>query len=520
MTRMATQADSQSAGPTAGRTEFLAGKAGIFEPYAGRIERGLSIVLCLIILAIVLRWWIPGIFSSYWLDETASLWVTGGGVWQIVHRVFVFPQSLAHSFLMGLAGSLLGSSPIVFHLLSLTASCFTAFGIYRLALPRLPLSGAFLAVVLWATADYNYSLVTEARCYAFAMAASVACAWQAERWLENPSWLNTCLLGFGGVLPSYFFSPDIVILGSVVLYALVRYPRLRNVPLGRIYGIIGIWAFFSAIPVTHYLAVSRIWSIHGHRFLQPESRFSLAWELVPMRVAVSYVVACAFGLALPGSRTADRKDHQELVVLSLVFGAVLPCVLFVASKRGEIHWMARYLCSITPFSALLQATLLTSIRPIPARLLALTVLATFAVPSAFFAPTWKFDRYGRSYETAISEVRAQLEQPGTTLIGASEYDEGRIWTFPVSDDDRSWLMSPVTTLIPEAKPIVIPFQSRQAGKAYWEATIPELRKLDRVVYFGAPVPDWLDGVYSGGAWVKSVLLSRKEWEVVTYTRRP
>src|ERR1039457_53164 len=82
-----------------------------------RVETALSLLFGLLFIAMVIRWWIPGIFSSYWLDETGSLWVIQGGASQLFFRTTRCPQSLAYCVLLWITNAMFGSGPVVFHLL-------------------------------------------------------------------------------------------------------------------------------------------------------------------------------------------------------------------------------------------------------------------------------------------------------------------------------------------------------------------------------------------------------------------
>lgn len=482
-----------------------------------RVETALTLLFASLFAAMVIRWWIPGIFSSYWLDETGSLWVTQGGANQMFYRSTRCPQSLAYCVLLWITSLVAGSGPVVFHLLSVVASLFTAFALFRLGRRYLPVSGAVLAVGLWAITGANYTLVTQARPYAFAMAASVACAWQLERWLDNSSWPNTVLLGVAGILPSYFFFPNIVLLGSIVLYVLIR--RAAMPPVSRILGVAACWVLLSVIPVAEYLSVSNF-SAHAIS-TRPGDRLELFWIIVPLPFVVAYVVAMIVSKFLPFGDAAKGEDGRGALILALTFAVLLPTAFFVASKMGQGLWHIRHLSAVTPFVALLQASVLTALRPLAVRIVALAVLVTFAVPgpaSEIFRGPLIPDRGGRAYGSAIAEVRQELQQPGTVLIGTSEFVQGRRWKFPVSDVDKDWLMAPITTQIPGVTPILLPVQLEQGDEAYRAAIVTTLQQVDRAVYFGGPLPAWMAGVYKEGEWTKEVRLANPAWELVTFTR--
>lgn len=487
------------------------------ESHPRRVEMALSSLFGLLFAAMVIRWWIPGIFSSYWLDETGSLWVIQGEASQLFYRTTRCPQSFAYCVLLWITNLVLGSGPVVFHLLSFAASCFTAFALYRLARRYLPTSGAVLAVALWTIMGANYTLATQARPYALAMAASVACAWQLQRWLDNSSWPNTVLLGIAGILPSYFFFPNIVLLGSVVLYVVIR--RAAMPPVSRILGVVALWLVFGAIPIAEYLSMH---DVGVHAILTPPGdRTNLFWAIIPVPFAVAYVVALLCRASLSSGEAADGVDYRGVLVLALTFSAVLPAIFFVASKMDLGLWHIRFLSAVTPFVALLQATLLTALRPLAVRVLALAVLVTFSLPGPvveFFRSPLIPDRGGRAYGPAIAELREELQQPGTILLGASEHIQGERWKFPAADVDREWLMSPVTAQIRGANPILLPVRLEQGDEAYRAALVTTLRQIDRAVYFGAPVPAWVADVYKQGEWTKEVRRATPAWELVTFTR--
>jgi hypothetical protein len=193
--------------------------------------------------------------------------------------------------------------------------------------------------------------------------------------------------------------------------------------------------------------------------------------------------------------------------------------LFLSSFSLQLGlWASRYWAATTICFALIHAALLNTIR-----LSWIRSVSMFAL--LFMLGAWRIavdpitDIGAPDAFYPISDLSPMLmreaSRPDTLLIGESAYVEASRWEYPPTETDRQWLLSPLSVLVPNRRPIAIPPRIEQMDPASREQLTVKLKAANRIVYFGLDPAEWLAALCEGRP--KEDIASKfGRWRVVIY----
>ena len=186
-----------------------------------------------------LELWVVPMFTSLWLDETATFWVIKDGIVKAVARSMYWTgQSPVYYATAWLALVLGGRHEAVLRLPSLLALGLAAVLFYKLAGRLFDRTTARLAVLAFACSEPVAYAAADARPYALGLCALIASA------LLLAAWLETARLRYGigypvavalAIYTHCLLAPALAVLG---FWALSRVRRERRVP---VQGLLAAW---------------------------------------------------------------------------------------------------------------------------------------------------------------------------------------------------------------------------------------------------------------------------------------
>jgi len=159
-----------------------------------------NLPLASVLALCVARFWVMPLFSSYWIDEMATLFVVRQGA---SHPSFAVapqvPQSLYY-VLAGIAGRLLGFGEAAMRLPSLLAMGVALCFVARLAARLIHPSAAWFVVFgCLSLRGINYQ-AADARPYALGSCVAAAGVWFLVRWFDTCRWRDAALFVLFGAL--------------------------------------------------------------------------------------------------------------------------------------------------------------------------------------------------------------------------------------------------------------------------------------------------------------------------------
>jgi hypothetical protein len=301
----------------------------------------------LLFAACVIRLWLIPLFSSFWVDERATVFVVRHGAADVSLRVAPQVPASIYYALPRAAQWLLGSSELAYRLPSLAALALATWFIARLARRLIhPAATWFAVFACLALREFNEQ-AAEARPYALGICVAAAGCWSLVRWLDTARWrYAACFVVSAALLwrIQLVFWPFYAIFG---LYALVRLiPRRTRVTWELAVGVFAAIAV-ALVPVAREaLAINR--SAARHVIAPAPSLTDLTGSL-----KLSLVMSCCAIAALASRWRAwaqsARLPSQPSLILILAWWICPPLGLFTFSHlTGNSVFVSRYFTVALP----------------------------------------------------------------------------------------------------------------------------------------------------------------------------
>jgi hypothetical protein len=308
--------------------------------------------LPLLVALCIARFWLMPLPSSFWLDETASIFVARYGA-QHPSLAIAAPQAW-HSWyypLIRWQASMLGYSEIATRLLSVVAMGAFLVLFARLAARLIRPEAAWFAVfACLALPGFNYQ-AANARPYAVGMCVFAAALLLLIRWLDSGRWAGGLLFAAAAASVVYvhlLFWPSCLVF---LLYAAARLAGCETPVSWRravvVFGVCGVLV----VPVfLETLGLLREASAHVIAPLP-------LWAQLFRSLELTLVVACGLGAWLlaraRGRPAVTGKVSRSALVLAGAWWLCQPVLLFAFSRvTGDGVFVPRYLQLALPGAAL------------------------------------------------------------------------------------------------------------------------------------------------------------------------
>jgi len=456
-----------------------------------RVPRWLLPVLLALLIT---RLWLMPLASSFWLDETATVFVAQFGS-QHPSLQAVAPQawqswyySIVHAW-----GSVFGFTEVATRLPSILAMLAFLPLIARISARLIhPESGWFAVFACLALPGFNYQ-AANARPYALGMCLFAAALLFLIRWLDTAAWLDALL--FAGCASAVLYIHLLFWPSCLVfpLYALTRLATGKT-PVSRVHAVL-IFALWAAalVPVS-VQTLSLLREANAHVIVGPPSLLQFLRSL-----QLPLILACAGGAWLACRirrwKAAPRALTASALVLIAAWWLCQPVLLFFFSRlTGESIFVGRYLDLALPGAAL--AATAASARFLPSgswRLLSAALALAALLLMAQWRQPWPrhHDSDWRAAAAAVNQAEAGSGE--VPVICISPFIEARppVWTpaYPLP----GFLYSYLSVYPIRGRIYLFPFEtSPQAGSfaaALADGTLSQSRRF--LIYgWGPQVRYW------------------------------
>lgn len=431
---------------------------------AGRWLLPLLLALCLI------RLWLMPLPSSFWLDETATIFVAQFGAHH-PSLADAAPQAWRSWYypVIGFEGSLFGFSEVAVRLLSVLAMAGVLMLVAWLARRLIaPEAGWFAVFACLALPGFNYQ-AANARPYALGMCLFASALLLLIRWLDTGRWVPAAGFVVCAALTLYIhllFWPSSVVFG---LYAGARLVRKQTpVPWGRAVLLFALLAC-SLLPVlAATFSLLRDARAHVIAPLPSIGQFvkSLEWPLPAACVGGAWIAA-----RVRGWRSAKMAFAPSALALIAAWWLCQPVLLFAFSWiTGDAVFVPRYLQLALPGVALAATAAAAPWIP-PAQwknlatLLAIGVLA-FVVP---WRPLWPRHHNSdwRAAALAVNRVETGLAIP---VVCPSPFIEARPPAWRPDYPLPGFLYAHLSAYPVAGSKLLFPFENTPASES-WAATL-------------------------------------------------
>lgn len=423
-------------------------------------------LLPLLLALCITRFWLMPLPSSFWLDETATVFVARHGALHPSLAV-VAPQAWQSWYypLIHWEGAVFGYSEIATRLVSVLAMLAFLLLVAKLTARLIHPQAAWFAVfACLALPGLNYQ-AANARPYAVGMCVFAAAVLWLIRWFDSGRWLPA--LGFAGAaaLVLYIhllFWPSCLVF---VLYAAARLARGKT-PVtwrraGLMFGLIAVLILPVAFETLGLLREARA---HVIAPLPSAREFIRSLEL-------TLVLGCIGGAWLIGRWLQGRPESGRFVQpeFALIGGWWLcqPLGLFAFSwVTGDAVFVPRYLQLALPGAALAATAAAAPFLPAGEWKRAALVLAFGAI---LFGGPWHplWPRHHNSDWRAAAQAVNRVEAGGAIpVICPSPFVEARPPAWSPDYALPGFLYSHLDVYAIQAKPYLFPFQDSPQAEAF------------------------------------------------------
>ncbi|SRR5579883_316886 len=426
-------------------------------------------LLPLLLALCITRFWLLPLPSSFWLDETATVFVARHGS-QHPSLAVAAPQAW-HSWYYALIrwnGALFGYSEIATRLVSVLAM-LVFLGLFARVAARLvhPQAAWFAVFACLALPGFNYQ-AANARPYAVGMLVFAAAVWLLVRWLDSGNWLPGA--GFAVAAAAVLYI-HLLFWPCCLVFALYTAARLAygKTPVGRgratlVFAAAAMLAFPVVAETVELLRDAR-----AHVIAPLPS-----WKEFVRSLEPALLVACAAGAWVLARLWRRRREPIGLEAPALVLiGAwwlCQPAGLYAFSRlTGDAVFVPRYLQLALPGAALAATAA-------AAQFLSSTQWSRAALVMAFaallFGGAWRtlWPRHHNSDWRAAARAVNQIEATSAVpVICPSPFIEARPPAWQPNYSLPGFLYAHLDVYPIASKPYLFPFETSPKAESYASA---------------------------------------------------
>ena len=449
-------------------------------------------VVALLAAAVVVRLWGMPLWSSLWLDEFGTTWITSSPLSEIVAKARLFPQSIPYAALIRLTRSVTGSSEASLRWPSLVAMLLAAGAVLCLGRRLFGRGAGVAAGAIFLTFPQVEFSAADARPYALAVLAAAAALLLLVRWLDDGRTADGAGYVLCAALSVYF---HVFFATALVAHALYAWRRRRACAVsGRAMGAAALALGLLLVPAAALSTeIGSRWRTHV--FGMPAGVLRLFQALFPVRalgLLLSALVVAAIFRAARGMAT-ERLDSRERDALVLLGAGVLapPFALFAASRwTGASLLEGRYLLSAAPAWAVLLGALVARLRPVRAPNLVLALTLALAIVIRGELTRWPIAHGREDWRSAVAAVNAVNGDRPVFLSGSFvESSDPALVRDPRHEE---YFLAPLAYYPTRGRSVVLPLRAEPAGDAEGERRIARMLTGDgfALIERSSRFPSW------------------------------
>ena len=389
-----------------------------------RSDAGLAICCALAVLAVAIRV-VPGLPSALWVDETATVWATKGGLAELSARCVTFPLSMIYALMILGIEHLAGTREWLLRLPSLAAVSLAGVFLFRMARRLWGLPAAWLAIATFASLPGVAFAAGDARPYAFGLLFIVLSTGFLVRLLERPDFRGVALYGITAGLAVHYH----LLFGAPLLAHCVYVARERVcgriLPAKYILSASAVFCLVVAPLVRQTLLVAKNPKLHS--FSPVPDLSLLIGVLVPPMIIVCLLAAFFYVVAFCDQAAWEPSRNSNVALLAGLVAFVPALVLFALSHLSHTGmFLSRYLLSCTGGFALLVGVLAGFIRPATVgKVMAVALLAIQLYVTYRDWPNRHTSGLG-NWEAAIEYTDRLAARGQTPVLVRSQYIESDV----------------------------------------------------------------------------------------------
>lgn len=408
----------------------------------------------LLVALLALSWTIPGIFSSYWLDETGTVWIIKDGFSEAVSRALTWSATSPLYYVTAWAWSqLFGLGEVSLRLLSLFLFGATSVLLFRLARRWLDDEGAALSVLLFACLPSVSFAAVDARPYALGIFFLAGCWLAWVRWVEAARWPDGVLtvVCAAGVIHSHYLLAmgllplPLLLHPSSRLKSQLRWPHLCA-------AVAGLALLVGPLVVQLMGVISQRGRLN---WAEKPSLGQFIGETFAAPVASLLFLGLVISVALDHFEGFSLYKAKLSVIPMVSLAVIAPVLAFLSSVTIDLHiFVPRYIISCTLGTAVVGAWAIRSVEDWAARR---TISVTIALVLAGLNIYAHQIHGGQDWRGAMAYVNKKLERRAEVPVAfVTQFIESNHPTYLHDPRFRDILLAPAVVYPIRTHPILLP----------------------------------------------------------------
>ena len=435
-----------------------------------------TLALAAVLALAIIRLWLMPLPSSFWTDETGTVFVARYGASNAETAVSIYYP------LVRAAAALGGSSEVVYRLPSTLAMGLALLLIARLAARLIhPQAAWFATFACLAIHSFNFQ-AADARPYALGMALMAAGLWFLVQWLDRGRWRDAGLfLVFAALLlpvhPLYwpFY---LVFAGYAAARLIAKDTSVTWLRAGGVFALLAV--ALAPVPIAT-LALAR--HAQAHVISPLPGPKALLHALVLVLIGACCVGGWLVSRLFHWSADAPGPARSSLVLIALWWLCPPVCLFAFSHLTGISVFVERYYSLALPGAAL-AATALAA-RYIPSRMWK-TVAVGLGLGVVLLGGDWRelWPAHTGMDWRAAAEAINQRAASTTPIICPSPFVEGQMSAWRPGYPLPSFLYAPLVAYPVHALVIPFPFATRGAEPFAASLAASTLPSAGRFVVYG------------------------------------
>ena len=389
----------------------------------------------LVVFGIVALWLRP-LGSSFWLDETGTVWLVNGSLGEALERTLTYQGGSPLYYVFAWIARQVSSSEVVLRVPSVIAMAGATYLLYVLGTRLFDRRTALLAAALFPTLPAVAFAAGDARPYAMALVALIGSAVALVSWLESGRWRHGVLYAISLVATVYLHYLIAVALLAQVVFVTRFGLKNSKVRPRQALGVAGV-----ALLLTLPLASNALHVLSQRSVLSnpnPTSAISVLSRMAPPLILAAVILPVG-AVALLKRRAIKLPRPREASLLFVVAWAVGPFAVLLALSwfTSTDAVVSRYFLSTAPAIALLLAVAVSTLTETRARYVAVAFGVVAALGFARAAHTTEDWRAAAAAERRIADNR-------TPVILFSGFIESKQAAWLVDPERASYLNAPAS----------------------------------------------------------------------------
>lgn len=349
-------------------------------------------ILLILLIGLILRLYKIG-FLNPWLDELSTLQVSDPDLtFSETHQLIMTREGFPHFYFLSLKylSSIFGHSILLLRLFSVLFGMLSIFYLYKLAKELFNKNIGLIAACLMAVNGFHIYHSQEARTYSLLVFFVIFASYQLIKYIKNPVWSNTLLLGVSIGLISNAHPLGILNVG-VIYFTLLVFLYLSNdkVLIFKQLSLVSIISLIVFLPV--FQIILRVSNISS--FWIPDASLEIIkiafLELLGDNIIIFYIYLVSIVILfislfyrLKNSKNEEeRKLNKIWILMFLIWIIVNVGVIIIKSYIGISIILNRYFIGFLPLFFISLAYVLDLIKN---KLAVKILVACFAFYSLYF----------------------------------------------------------------------------------------------------------------------------------------